>query len=268
MIYFVATPIGNLEDITLRAVRILQESQIIYCEDTRTSKKLLDHYDVHADLQSYHKFNEQERVYEILEKARQDISISVISDAGMPAISDPGNILIKALQDNGIEYTVLPGPSAFTTALVLSGFDSMEFQFLGFFPQKEGQKLKLVEKLKEDKITSIFYESPHRIIKTLEFLKDTIPTRKICLVREISKLFEDVVIFQAKDLDQVEITEKGEMVLIIDKDSSIDEVDDDFIKDEIQLRLDLGKSKKTAVKEIAKEFDINKNRVYELSLEV
>lgn len=266
MIYFVSTPIGNLEDITLRALRVLKESDIIYCEDTRTSKKLLDYYEIEAKLYSYHKFNEQKRVDEIINLAEEDKTISIISDAGMPGISDPGNILIRGLIEANIEYTVLPGPSAFTTALVLSGFNNDEFIYLGFMPTKASEKLAAIEKIKNVKATSIFYETPHRIKKTLGLFAEHIPEHKICLVREISKMYEQVQIFTAKDYEDIEIIEKGEMVLLVDKFEDETEVSDDHIEKRLLELLETGMSKKSAVKEISKELNLNKNRVYDLSL--
>lgn len=268
MIYFVATPIGNLEDMTLRAIRILGESHIIYCEDTRSSRKLLDHYDIKTRLSSYHKFNEEERVKEIIDKAKDGLDISIISDAGMPGISDPGNILIKALIKEGIDYTVLPGPSAFTTALVMSGFDSEKFSFYGFFPTKESEKKDILERVKVNKSTAIFYESPHRIMKTLDYLAQEIPDHTIGLVREISKIYEDLKIFKACEFKSIDLVEKGEMVLLIDRDDSKEEIDEDFIKEKIQSLLDEGLSKKSAIKILSKELKLNKNKLYEISLEI
>lgn len=268
MIYFVSTPIGNLEDITIRAIKTLENSDIIYCEDTRTSKKLLDAYDIKVKLSSYHKFNEKERVDEIVGKALDGLTISIISDAGMPAISDPGNILINSLIENNIDYTVLPGPSAFTTALVLSGFDNSEFKFSGFFPSKDKDRKNLIEKIKKDSCTTIFYESPHRILKTLEYLSENISDHNIAVVREISKIHEDIKIFKAKDYKDMDIVDKGEIVLLIDKYDKIEIVDDEIIKDKMLNLLSEGLTKKSAIKILHKELNINKNKLYDISLEL
>lgn len=268
MIYFVPTPIGNLKDITLRSLDVLKESDIILCEDTRTTRKLLEHYDINAKLISYHKFNESQRLGEVIELANEGKIISVVSDAGMPGIADPGNILINELIRTGIKYTVLPGASAFTTALVLSGFDSEEFRFMGFIPSKGSEKNTFINQVKNRKETLVFYETPHRIIDTLEKLSVEIPNRRVCLVREISKIYEDVKIFEAKDFSQVDIVEKGEMVIVIDKDSSVLEITDSMIKDRILELIEEGITKKSAVKEVSKLLNINKNRVYEISLEI
>lgn len=266
MIYFVPTPIGNLEDITLRSLRVLRESDIIACEDTRTTKKLLDHYEIKSQLISYHKFNEFSRIEEIISLANQGKQISVVSDAGMPGISDPGNILINALIDNNIKYSVLPGASAFTTALVLSGFDSTNFSFLGFIPSKSGERNKFIDSIKNREETLIFYETPHRLLKTLEQFSVSIPTRKIAVVREISKIYEEIVIFKASDYENHEFVEKGEFVILVDKNVEVIEITDEYIVEMLNEEIKSGKTKKTAVKDISKKLDINKNRVYELSL--
>ncbi|MFM1525194.1 MULTISPECIES: 16S rRNA (cytidine(1402)-2'-O)-methyltransferase [Helcococcus] len=265
MIFFVPTPIGNLEDITLRSLRVLEEVDYIACEDTRTTKKLLDHYDIHKKLISYHKFNEKERIEELTNLAL-DNDIAVVSDAGMPGISDPGNILINALIERNVKYTVLPGPTAFTTALVMSGFKSMDFEFLGFIPSKNSEKNKFFNNILEKKHTLIFYETPHRILDTLEELSKIIPERKVAVAREISKIYEEVKIFLAKDYDSVKIVEKGEFVVLIDSDDTIEEIDDDFIIQKINELCAQGETKKTAVKLVSKKYNVNKNRVYELSL--
>lgn len=268
MIYFVPTPIGNLEDMTLRSIRVLQESDLIACEDTRTTKRLLDHYDIKSQLISYHKFNEFSRIEEIISYANEGKQISIVSDAGMPGISDPGNILINALIENNIEYTVLPGPSAFTTALVLSGFDSIQFSFLGFIPSKSGERNKFIQSIKNRDETLILYESPHRILKTLENFSEIIPNRKIGVVREISKIYEEVIIFQATDYKNVNIVEKGEFVVLIDKNSEVIEITDELIIKKLNEEIESGETKKTAVKNVSKDLDVNKNRVYELSLDI
>ncbi|MGY3776523.1 16S rRNA (cytidine(1402)-2'-O)-methyltransferase [Helcococcus sueciensis] len=267
MIYFVATPIGNLEDITLRSLRVLKESDIIYCEDTRNTKRLLDHYDIEGKLYSYHKFNEQKRVDEIINLS-YDNDISIVSDAGMPGISDPGNILVKAMIENNIPYTVLPGATAFATALVLSGFDNSEFTFLGFLPSKSSDRKKILENMKKISNTLIFYESPHRIIKTLEDISLTMPDRKVAVIREISKIYEDVKIFKSSEYKDEEIVEKGEIVVLLDRFEEEIIISDDFIKDKLEELKKEGMLNKMAVKQVSKELEISKNRVYEISLKI
>lgn len=268
MIYFVPTPIGNLKDITLRALEVLESVSVIFCEDTRTTKKLLDHYEIKNKLVSYHKFNEYQRIEEVINLVNDGNEIAVVSDAGMPGISDPGSVLINALIENGIDYTVLPGASASITALVLSGFDSSNFTFSGFIPQKGSEKTEFIEKIKNSKETQIFYEAPHRILKTLEALSKAFPNRRVCVIREISKLFEDIKIFEAKDFDTAGIIEKGEIVVLVDKDETEIEITDDLIRNKLLELIDDGVTKKSAVKEVSKLLGVNKNLVYEISLNI
>lgn len=268
MIYFVPTPIGNLNDITLRALKTLEKSDVIACEDTRTTQKLLEHYDIKSKLISYHKFNEKKRVDDIIQLALENKEISIVSDAGMPCISDPGNLLIRALIENNIKYTVLPGPTAFTTALVMSGFDNEKFTFLGFIPTKSSEKKLFIKKIKESKETQIFYESPHRIIKTLEDLSLVIPNRKVCVIREISKIFEEINIFSAKDFDKIKILEKGELVVLIDKDYEEDVISDEVIIEKLKELLKKNYSKKSAIKELSKDLKVNKNKIYEIAIKL
>lgn len=266
MIYFVATPIGNLEDITIRALRVLEQSDIIYCEDTRNTSKLLNHYDIKTKLYSYHKFNEKSKILEILNLARNGKDISIVSDAGMPVISDPGNILVNSIIDEGLEYTVLPGPTAFATALVLSGFDNEKFTFLGFCPTKNKEKREFLDNIFKSKSTQIFYESPHRIMNTLGIMAEIFPKRRVAVIRELTKIFEDVKIFLAEDFNIQNIVEKGEIVVIVDKNSEVQEINDDFILKKLEELKSQGFSSKMAVKEVSKNYKISKNRVYELSL--
>ncbi|MBS7404246.1 MAG: 16S rRNA (cytidine(1402)-2'-O)-methyltransferase, partial [Eubacteriales bacterium] len=189
MIYFVATPIGNLNDISLRALETLKNVQVIACEDTRTSKVLLDKFEIKNKLLiSYHKFNEQESSQNIIKLASEGKDIAIISDAGMPGISDPGNILAKKLVEAKIDFTVIPGASALTTALVLSGFDSRNFFFAGFLPEKKVEKDKLLSQISTLSSTLIFYVSSHNIKKDIQYLFEQLGNRKACLVKELTKV--------------------------------------------------------------------------------
>ncbi|MGF0040185.1 16S rRNA (cytidine(1402)-2'-O)-methyltransferase [Peptoniphilaceae bacterium SGI.131] len=266
MIYLIATPIGNLADISLRALDVLKEVDLIACEDTRTSKILLDHYNIKKKLVSYHKFNEAQRAAELIEFAKAGQNIGVISDAGMPGISDPGNYLIREAIEKGVDYTLIPGASAFSAALVLSGFENSRFTFYGFFPGKTRERKALFEEIKRNKHTMIFYEAPHKLDKTMEDLLDIIPDRRMAIVREISKLYEDVKIFTVRNYFQTDIVKKGEMVLLIDADESEEELSDEFITAELEKFTASGMTKKMAVKEVCKLYKLPKNQVYELSL--
>lgn len=190
MLYVVPTPVGNLEDITLRAIRILKEADFILAEDTRTSSVLLHHYDIHTPCRSHHKFNEHETVGQVIELLKQGKTIALISDAGTPAISDPGFLLVREAVKNDIEVQCLPGPTAFVPALVSSGLTNDRFYFEGFLPQKKGRQTRLSQLATLDQ-TFIIYESPFRLLKTLTQLAEVLgPDRQATVAREISKLHE------------------------------------------------------------------------------
>lgn len=221
VISFVPTPIGNRADITLRALDILRNADLIACEDTRHSRPLLAHYDIDRPLVSLHEHNEAQRIAELTTKAREGLSIAIISDAGMPLISDPGYRLLQSCIENEIAYTILPGPSAVLTALAGSGLPSHSFRFDGFLPVKKGKRRKSLESAARSGCTAIFFESPHRIISTLEILSEIDPGIQTCVARELSKKFETyhrgssselLGLFKAKP-------PKGEIVLLIDGSS-------------------------------------------------
>ena len=218
-LYIVPTPIGNMEDITLRAIETLKNSDIILAEDTRHAKKLLKNYNVLTKVNSYHLNNEHKRVDEYIQMLVNGSTVSLITDAGTPCISDPGFLLIRESIKKNITITCLPGPTAFVPALVMSGLPSDSFIFEGFLPRKKGRKSKLLEISKNTK-TTIIYESPFRIIKTLSEMNETIGSdRKIAIVREISKIYEEVFrgTIEEAILEYNERTIKGEFVICIDK---------------------------------------------------
>lgn len=264
MIYFCATPIGNIEDISLRAIETLKSVDIIACEDTRVSLKLLNKYDIKKKLISYHKFNEAQVSEEIIKLAREN-DIAIISDAGMPVISDPGEVLIKKLIEEEIEFTVVPGANAGLSALLLSGIDSEHFLFYGFLEQKASARKKELESLKDFPFTLIFYESPHRVKSMLEDLLDIFGDRQISVSREITKLFEETKRGKVREILASEIKEKGEFVIVVDKAEEKEEVN---IQEILRDRINSGMKKSQAVKEIAKEYNISKNELYKMSLEV
>jgi len=218
MLYLIPTPIGNLKDMTFRAVEVLKESDLILAEDTRTSGILLKHYDISTPMRSYHMHNEHQITEEIIGLLKEGKNISLITDAGSPGISDPGFLLTRACVENGIEVVALPGATAFVPALTVSGLISNEFVFIGFLPVKKGRQTKLNE-LKEEKRTMIFYESPHKITKTLKDLSEYFGSdRKASLSREISKKFEETLRGSLEELRQISEQRnlKGEMVLTVE----------------------------------------------------
>ena len=218
MLYVVPTPVGNLEDITLRALRLLKEVDLILAEDTRTSSVLLKHYDIHTPLKSHHKFNEHETSADLSERIRGGLNVALISDAGTPGISDPGFMLVRACVERGVEVQCLPGATAFVPALVDSGLPCDRFYFEGFLPQKKGRQTRLT-KLAECPQTMIIYESPFRLQKTLEQLAEYLGSERLASVsREISKVHEETRRGSLAELVQSfkERPAKGEIVIIVD----------------------------------------------------
>lgn len=215
-LYIVSTPIGNLEDISPRAIETLQNSDLILCEDTRTSGILLSHYQIKKPLESYHAHNEDARIDSIIKKIKDGKIISLISDSGTPGISDPGSKLIKACIDEGIAMSPIPGPSALMTALIMSGFEIKSLYFEGFIPQKKGRQTKLREITSRKEMT-VFYESPFRIKKLINELVELCPNREIALCRELTKKFEEVIRGRVLDIkkktDSLKL--KGEFTVII-----------------------------------------------------
>lgn len=217
MVTFVPTPIGNLGDITLRAIETLKNADLIACEDTRHSMKLLNHLEIARPLISLHDHNEQQRIPELIARAREGQNIAIISDAGTPCLSDPGHRFLKACRDGDIEFTVLPGPSAITTALVASGFPPHPFSFHGFLHVKKGKRGKQLQAALNSGETTLFFESPHRLPSTLEILGELAPGSRICVARELTKKFETLHHGTATELRDYfsERKVKGEIVLLI-----------------------------------------------------
>jgi len=215
---FVPTPIGNRSDITLRALEVLREADLIACEDTRHSRPLLRHYEIEKPLISLHEHNETQRLAELIDKAKEGLHIAIISDAGMPLISDPGYRLIQACIKEDVAYTVLPGPSAVLTALAGSGLPCHAFSFEGFLPVKKGKRRTVLEAAIKSGKTTLFFESPHRILSTLEILADMNPHTNVCVARELSKKFETYHRDTAASLFAYfqNHRAKGEIVLLVD----------------------------------------------------
>lgn len=216
-LYVVPTPVGNLEDMTFRAIRVLKEADLILAEDTRTSGFLLKHFEIKTPMQSHHKFNEHKTVEHVVQRIKNGQIVALISDAGTPAISDPGFLVVRQCVENGIDVECLPGATAFVPALVASGLPNDRFCFEGFLPQKKGRQTKFTE-LSKEKRTMIFYESPFRLVKTLTQLSEYFgETRKASVSREISKMFEETKrgTLQELALYFTEHNPKGEIVVIV-----------------------------------------------------
>lgn len=217
-LYIVPTPIGNLDDITIRAVQVLKKVDLILCEDTRRSKKLLNHLGIRSQLRSHHKFNEHSEVEYIVKKIKEDRNVAVISDAGTPGISDPGFLIVRTCLENEIEVECLPGPTALIPALMVSGISSDKFIFEGFLPIKKGRKTKL-SILALEKRTMIFYESPHKLLRTLlDFENSFGPKRKISVSRELTKLYEETMRGTVEEMKEIYKNKKpkGEYVIVVE----------------------------------------------------
>lgn len=267
MLYLCPTPIGNLEDITIRVLNTLKKVDLIACEDTRVTQKLLNFYNIESSTTSLHKYNMNSKMEYIISLLSNGKSIAYVSDAGMPGISDPGVELIRECQKHEFSYTVLPGPSASITGLVMSGLDNKKFTFVGFLDQKNLERKKELEKLKTNEETMIFYESPHRIYKTLEDMYETFGDRKVSVIREISKIYEEVTTGYLKDiLKNKGIKEKGEILVVV----SGAEIEEDQVDIERVLKeqLSLGNSRSQSVKNVVKKYNLSRNEVYKISLDL
>jgi 16S rRNA (cytidine1402-2'-O)-methyltransferase len=269
ILYIVATPIGNLEDITYRAVRTLNEVDIIACEDTRNSRKLLDHFGINKKLLRFFDHSTSHEQTKILDHLVSGRSIALISDAGTPLISDPDYTLIRAAQEAGITISPIPGPSALSAAISVSGLPSDNFTFLGFLPNAvEAAKKKLLN-YKELHSTLVIYESPNRLLDSLKLIHATLGDRECCVARELTKLFEEIKRESLSILiDEYELVEKirGECVILISGDFQDIVITDEQIQAELKKELALGNSMKDSVANVSKTFSLARKRVYDLAL--
>ena len=270
-LYIVATPIGNLEDITLRALRILKEVDLIAAEDTRQTLKLLNHYEINKPLISYHRHNEETKSEILIEKLRNGENIALVSDAGTPGICDPGEEVIKKAIEDNIEVIPIPGACAMINALIVSGISTKEFEFLGFLPLNKKLRRQKLKEIENSNKTIIIYEAPHKMKTTLDDLKEILKDRKIVLARELTKIHEE---FIRKSIDELlrEIdTIKGEMILIIEGNKIETEgyknFDEISLEDHYKLYEEKGLNKKEIIKQIAKDRNVNKNEIYMYFLE-
>lgn len=265
-LYLVATPIGNLDDMTYRAVKILKEVDMIYCEDTRITSRLLNYYNINTKLKSYHLFNENEITDQMVDEVKAGKNIAIVSDAGMPGISDPGFLAVLRAIEKEVTVEVIPGPSASLTALVGSGIEPFRFTFIGFLNSSNSKREKELQKLKDNETTLILYEAPHRIETTLKLLDEIMPTRHIVLVRELTKPYEEYLRGTPHEILEVVNELKGEMVIIIEAES-IEEENEELllktIKEHYQYYLALGHDSKSAMKLVAKDRGISKSIIYQ-----
>jgi 16S rRNA (cytidine1402-2'-O)-methyltransferase len=267
VLYVVATPIGNLEDITYRAVRILQEVELIACEDTRHARKLLEHYEIKKPTVSYHEHNELERARELVAKLAEGCSIALVSDAGMPGISDPGYRVVKLAIEEGISVVPVPGASALVSALAASGLPTDAFEFRGFLPAKSGQRRTVLETLQGTQHTVVFYEAPHRILESLqEIVRLLGPQRPVVIARELTKIHEEFIRGAAGEvLESLAARElKGEITLLIGKSESLQAPADSApdLATRMEQMMQHGMDEKSALKTLAKEQRLSKSELY------
>ncbi len=262
-LYVVATPIGNLEDITLRAIKILKEVDLIAAEDTRHTLKLLNHLNISKPLISYHRHSEESREDTIIHKLENGENVALVSDAGTPGICDPGEILIKKCIEKQINVIPIPGACAFVNALIASGLDTKEFIFFGFLPMQKKLKKNKLEEIKKSQKTILLYEAPHKLKKTLIELKEIISDRRIVIARELTKIHEEFLRENINELINISDSLKGEFVIIIEGNKQ--DIEKNEIKTEEELYefyLSQGFSKKEIIKKIAKDKNVTKNEIY------
>lgn len=264
-LYIVATPIGNLDDITLRALKILKEVDIIAAEDTRQTLKLLNHYEISKPLISYHRHNEDVRSDILLEKLNNEQDIALVSDAGTPGICDPGEEVIKKAIKDGITVVPIPGPCAMINALIASGIDSKEFCFFGFLPLNKKLRREKLEQIKNIDKTIILYEAPHKMKNTLKDLSEILDNRQIVLARELTKIHEEFIRVDINELINQIDNLKGEMILIIEGNKckiKENELEDLSLEEHYLYYEKQGFDKKEIIKKIAKDRNVNKNEIY------
>lgn len=267
MVYFVATPIGNLGDMTLRALETLKNADVIFCEDTRHTLKLLSAYEIRKPLYSCHKYNERGAAEKIISFAEEGKEICVVSDAGMPVVSDPGNIVCRALKEACVPYTVLPGASAFVCALVLSAFPSERFTFIGFLPEKSSDRKKTLERYKTAPDTLIFHCAPQDVEKYIAEFYAVFGERRACAVREITKIHEESVEFLLSEGLQGE--KRGEYVLLVEGAKETEcPLNALSPYEHVKAYMDEGMDKKEALKRAAKDRGVSKSELYKETMDL
>ena len=276
-LYLCATPIGNLEDITMRVLRILKEADIIAAEDTRNSIRLLNHFDIRTPMTSYHEYNKIDKAYTLIEDMKKGKNVALITDAGTPAISDPGEDLVRLCYENGIEVTSLPGACACVTALTLSGLPTRRFCFEAFLPSDKKEKQAILKELKNETRTIILYEAPHRLLRTLGELLEVLGDRRVTICRELTKKHETAfgTTLSAAIAHYTKEEPKGECVLVLEgrsrqqiKEEEQAAWNEISIQEHMQQYLDSGLDKKEAMKRVAKDRGVGKRDIYQALLEV
>ena len=267
MVSFVATPIGNLKDITLRALEMLKAADVIYCEDTRHTVKLLNAYEIKKPLYACHKFNETQAAEKIVEAAKRGENVAVVSDAGTPVVSDPGHVVCKILRENGIEYTIIPGACAFVAALVLSALPADRFAFIGFLPDKKSEKKAVLERYKDSDLPLAFHSAPQDVDKDIAAMYEVFGERKAAAVREITKIHEESVSFLLSEGLSGE--KRGEYVLVVEgakeKENPLNALSE---KEHIQHYIAQGMDKKDALKRAAKDRGVSKSELYPFAIDL
>jgi len=266
ILYIVATPIGNLEDITLRALRVLREVDWIACEDTRQTRKLLEHFGVSKPMMSYYDHNESARAAELVERLQTGVSVALVSDAGTPLISDPGYRLVQAAIAAAIPVVPIPGASAAVSALSAAGLPTDAFRFCGFLPPKSTQRRKVLEQFKSETATLIFYETPHRILEALEDVEAVMGVRPVVVARELTKLHEEFLRGPAAEVRAnlgSRPSVKGEITLLIGKTDEV-QADDTPLEEAVRAAEQQGMPRMEAIKHVAKQRGLAKREVYRL----
>ncbi len=267
-LYIIATPIGNLEDITLRAIRILKEVDLIAAEDTRHTLKLLNHLEISKPLISYHRHNEEIRTEELIKELKTGKNIGLVSDAGTPGICDPGEEIIKKCIEESIKVVPIPGACAMINALITSGISTKEFIFLGFLPLNKKSRKEKLEEIKNANKTIILYEAPHKLKNTLNDLSDILQSREVVLARELTKIHEEYIRGTVKELMEKTDNLKGEMILIIEKNNKDNEeelnsLNNLTLEEHYNFYEKRGLNKKEIIKQIAKDRNVSKNEIYQ-----
>lgn len=277
IIYFVSTPIGNLKDITIRALETLESVDIIAAEDTRQTLKLLNHYNIKKPLVSYHEHNKRESGEKLIKEVLEGKNIALVTDAGTPGISDPGEALVNLAVENGIEIYLTPGPAAFVYGLVVSGLSTSRFVFEGFLPVDKKERKERFESIKDEEKTLIFYEAPHKLQRTLKDMCQYLGDRKIALCRELTKKYEEIIrttLFEASAMYE-DKKPLGEFVLVVEgkKKEDIEQekaakYEGITIEEHIKMYMESGMDKKEAIKKVAKERNLSKSDVYKHSIDI